>query len=142
VPDRVEQARDQLGVVRRARDQLARADAVVVARVQLERPPEDLVADGGVRLRAVPDREVVAGAAGGRLDGSEQDDRPAGPPEDRLVAAGDPGVDRLAHEQRRRQGGSLPRQPRDDCPDDRPPKPARDRTQVAPTSIHTAKLLT
>ena len=48
MPDRVEDARDELGVVRGARDQLARADAVVVARVELERAAEDRVADAGV----------------------------------------------------------------------------------------------
>ena len=72
VADRVEEPRDELGVVRRARDQLARADAVVVARIELERAPEDPVADGGVGRRAVPDREVVARAAGDRLDRPER----------------------------------------------------------------------
>ena len=41
VADRVEEPRHQLRVVRRAGDQLARADPVVVARVELERPAED-----------------------------------------------------------------------------------------------------
>ena len=75
VPDRVEHAGDELGVVRGARDQLAGADAVVVAGVELEGAPEDPVAHVGVGQRAVPDREVVAGAAGDRLDRAEGHER-------------------------------------------------------------------
>ena len=65
-------ASDELGVVRRARDQLARSDPVVVAGIELESAAEDRVADVRVGERAVADREVVAAPAGHRLDGTER----------------------------------------------------------------------
>jgi len=94
VTDRVEDARDELGVVRRARDQLARADTVVVARVELERAAKDPIPDAGVGERAVADREVVAGASGDRLSKAEERDPGACPPEGRAVVVDDARVDR------------------------------------------------
>jgi hypothetical protein len=89
VTDRVEDAGDELGVVRRARDQLAGADPVVVPGVELERTPEDPVPDAGVGQRPVADREVVAGAAGDRFHEAEDRDAAARPPERRSLVVDD-----------------------------------------------------
>ena len=99
---RVEQPGDQLRVVRRTAHQLACADAVVEARVELQRAGEEGVANSGVGVRAVADREEVAHPARARLDQPEQH-QPAAPEQERLVVLGDDSaVDRtLDHERRR-----------------------------------------
>ena len=120
MPDRVEDPRDELRVVRSARDQVAGADPVVIAGVELERAPEDAVADVRIGLRAVPDREVVAEGAADRLDGPERGHASARPPERASVAVHDPGVDRIANQERCGERGALPGEPGDDRADNCP----------------------
>ena len=96
VPDRVEGSRDQLCVVRRARDQLAGSDPVVVMRVELEGAAEDRIAHLGVGARPVADREDVAKRARDGFDDPERDDAGARPPERATVAVDDPRVDRAS----------------------------------------------
>jgi len=108
VPDRVERACDELGVVGRAGDQLACTDSVVVAGVELESPAEDRIAHLRVGARAVADREVVSGCAADRLHTAECYHPGACPPERAGMVVDDPGVDRVANEERRRDRCALP----------------------------------
>jgi hypothetical protein len=142
VADRVEDARDELGVVRRARDQLARADTVVVARVELERTPEDPVADAGVGECAVPDREVVPRPARDGFDQSEGGDPAACPPERGAVMVDDARIDRVADEKGGDERGALPGEAGADRADDRPAKPACDRPKITPACVPEAKIAT
>ena len=112
------------------RDQLARADAVVVAGVELEGAPEDPVADARVGERAVADREVVAGAAGDRLDERR------GRRSRRTPTTAPPGGGGRCPGRRRAGSGAAqtiaaPCQasPADDRAADRPAQPARDQTR-------------
>ena len=68
VPDRVHHPRDVLRVRRGAAQQLARADAVVVGRVEPQRVREERVADACVRVRAVANRVQMAKGAGADLE--------------------------------------------------------------------------
>ncbi len=68
VADRVHHPGDMLGVGRGAAHELARPDAVVVARVQPQCVREDRVADTRVRPCPVLDRVEVPHGAGGHLE--------------------------------------------------------------------------
>ena len=70
--DRVHHPRDVLRVGRGAAEELTRADAVVVGRVEAERVREERVPDAGIRLRAVPDRIDMTEPTGADL---QQPDR-------------------------------------------------------------------
>jgi dihydropteroate synthase len=108
VPRRVEHAGDQLGVVRGPAHQIPRADPVVEARVELERPGEERVPDRCVRVGTVPDREVVADARGDGLDRAEPDERER-PEEERPAIVGEQAVVHgQPDDQRRCHGGALP----------------------------------
>ena len=73
-----------------------------------KRTGEERVANGGVGVRAVADREEVAHPAGARLDQPEQHE-PAAPEQERLVVLGDdPAVDRTLDDERRRDRRPLP----------------------------------
>ncbi len=138
VADRVEEARDERRVVRGARDEVAGADPVVVARVEHEGAAEDPVAHGGVGVRVVADREDVAEAAARRLDRAERGDAGARPPERALPVLDDARVDRVADEERRGDRRSLPGEAAEPGADDRPAEAARDRPQIAPPCVHTS----
>src|SRR5581483_11991089 len=139
VPDVVEEPRDEAGVVRRAGDQVARADPVVVAGVELERAPEDPVADVRVGARIVENRVVVPHRAGDRLDDAKGGDAGARPPQRPAAVVDDAPIHGTPDEQRGGDRRRLPAQPRQGGEDNRSPERPRDREQVAPTSIHTPK---
>jgi len=120
VPDRVEDPRDQLRIVRGARDQVSGADPVVIAGVELQRAPEDAVPNVCIGLGAIPDRVVVAEGAADRLDGPERGHAGARPPERAAAAVHDSGVDGIADQERRRERCALPGEPGDDRSDDCP----------------------
>ena len=130
----VQEPGDELGVVRRAAHQLAGADAVVEAGVELERAREERVADGRVGVGAVPDRVEVPHPSRGCLEEAEADE--GGAPEEQLAAVvgEDPLVDRTRDDERCRDGRGLPDEAAgdrtehapafadDDAPDEAPPR--------------------
>ena len=118
VSRRVEDARDELRVVRRAAHQVAGADAVVVGDVELEGVPVEPVADVRVAAGAVLDGEVVPNGAAHGLDCPDGEDRAAPGVERGPVAADDPLVDRLRDEEGRRDRRHLPRGTGQDGPED------------------------
>ena len=129
---RVEQPRDQLRVVRRTAHQLACADAVVEARVEFQGTGEERVANGGVGVRAVADREEVAHPARARLDQPEQHE-PAAPEQERLVVLGDdPAVDRTLDDERRHDRRPLPDEPSCDRAEHSPALAHDQAPEIAP----------
>src|SRR5438093_734837 len=105
---------------------------VVVARVEPERVSEDLVANGGVAVGAVADREDMPGAAEQRLERAEREQQRSPQRELAVVAMDDPAVDRLFDHQRGGDRGPLPAEPGQDRADDADTLAANRSAEEAP----------
>ena len=130
--DRVHHPRDVLRVGRGAAQQLARADAVVVGRVEPQRVGEERVAHAGVGVGAVADRVQVAERA--RADLEQPDGEQHEQPDEQrfVVARHDPVVDRVLDDERRGHGARLPEQPGEHGARDAMPLRAHDRAHESP----------
>ena len=110
VPDRVHHACDVLRVRRRARHQLTRPDAVVVARVQPQCVREDRIANARIRPRPVANGIQVPHRSGAHLQQPDGEQR-AEPDQQRMpVFRQHAVVDRVLHHQGRRDRSDLPEQ--------------------------------
>ena len=110
VADRVHHPRDVLRVGRRTRHQLARPNAVVVARVQAKRVREDRVANARVRPCPVLDRVQVPDGARTHLQQPDRQQRTEPDQQRARVLRQHPVVDRILDHQRRRDRSGLPEQ--------------------------------
>ena len=110
VSDRVHHPRDVLRVGGRARHQLARPDAIVIARVQAQRVREDCIANACIRPGPVLDRVQVPHGTGCHLQ--QPDSKQCTEPDQQRVPVlrQHPVVDRVLDHQRRRDRSGLPEQ--------------------------------